>query len=419
MFFKLRLKLTIYNSLIIGITLLLVSMVVVFGSPGLFEKTVQREMGYVAEKQVAKRTRFRNFNRHSHLKDYMVVEVDTIGNPRAITIPQNKINISQLELEALVERALGGRGNSGEIRFNQRGTFYYLLFHLGANGEKMLVFADKAAITIHFFYKVLSMISVSLLLVFCGSWFISGKALKPINKAWQRQMEFTADASHELRTPLSVIRTNLELVMDNQEQTVVSQDRWLMNIKIETDRLIRLVENLLTLARSDAHQQTMETSCFYLDEALMEIITPHQPLALSKNILLTTDFESKVEMVGDKNRFKQLTVILLDNAIKYTHDGGRIEILLHKKEKMVELVVSDSGIGIAKEHIPKIFDRFYRVDPARSHIGAGLGLAIAQWIVKEHGGTISAESVVDKGTRFIIKLPLRYDSLFTTCRCGK
>lgn len=246
-----------------------------------------------------------------------------------------------------------------------------------------------------------------LVLAFAGSLFMAGRAVKPVKTAWERQKDFVADASHELRTPLSIMQTNLELVMGNKEDTVESQKKWLDYIYSENKRMTRLVGDLLLLARADSGQKLLEMKNFSLSMAAEAASAPFIPVAEGKKI--KTDFliGQGIDFYGDEERIKQLIIILLDNAVKYTHPGGRIGLRLKDSSDHVEMVVADTGEGISREHIGKVFDRFYRIDKSRSSEsgGTGLGLSIAHWIVKEHGGTISVDSALGKGTIFKIMLP--------------
>lgn len=236
---------------------------------------------------------------------------------------------------------------------------------------------------------------------------MADRAMAPIKTSWQRQQDFVADASHELRTPLTVVQVNLELVKGNPEETVASQSKWLDYSLLETRRMSKLVDDLLFLARADSQQQTLEIKQFSLDTALREVIESFTPLAETSGILLEASLDSKITYLGDEFRIKQLIVILLDNAIKYTPSGGRVTLGLQNWDTFAEITVSDNGEGIEQEHLTKIFERFYRVDKARSQQkeGTGLGLAIADWIIQSHHGQVKVSSSQGEGTTFVINLP--------------
>ena len=257
--------------------------------------------------------------------------------------------------------------------------------------------------------KLAATILISIGMVFAGSWLLSKLAIMPVKLAWQKQLDFTADASHELRTPIAVIRTNLELVMDSPKKTVESQMKWLQNIEAENRRMAKLVDDLLTLSRADTNQQVLEMTDFMLDETISKALIPFTPVAKQKNIALEARLNSQTTFYGDRRRMEQLVVILVDNALKYMDGSGRVYISLMQYEKGVKLEVSDTGSGMEPEHLAKIFDRFYRVvnNRKQNQDGSGLGLSIAKWIVQEHRGTIRVESKPGVGTTFAIILPVQ------------
>jgi len=270
-------------------------------------------------------------------------------------------------------------------------------------GLSIFVGSPRSELPAHRYVTALSLAVVS---VYVGSLILSKAAIRPIQAAWQKQLDFTADASHELRTPLAVIQTNFELVMDSPKETVESQMKWLKNIEAENKRMAKLVDDLLTLSRADTDRQTLEKETFMLDEAVAEAAAPFEPIASEKNIELAISADGRIAFYGDRRRIKQLVVILLDNALNYT-DSGAVAVALSQEEKGVILTVSDTGHGIEIEHISKIFDRFYRVEKTRNlhRDGSGLGLSIAKWIVEEHSGAICVTSTIGKETILMVRLP--------------
>lgn len=256
--------------------------------------------------------------------------------------------------------------------------------------------------------KNLVMVALAgLLLVFAASFFLAGRAVRPVKTAWEKQKNFVADASHELRTPLSVMQTNLELVMDNKSETVESQFKWLENIYLENKHMTKLVNDLLLLARADSDLQLLEMEPFSISTAVEEASGPLIPLAKEKDINISISIQPNIDFFGDQSKIKQLIVILMDNAVKYTSKGGSVGLSVSSNRDNVEIIVSDTGEGVAGEDIDKIFERFYRVDKARQSEtgGLGLGLSIAGWIIKEHNGVIKVESIVGKGSTFRISFP--------------
>lgn len=243
-------------------------------------------------------------------------------------------------------------------------------------------------------------------LILIGSALSSKIAMKPVEASWQRQLDFTADASHELRTPLAVIQTNLELVIDNADETVGSQFKWLENIHVEAIRMASLVDDLLTLSKGDAGEKALAYSVFSLPSLAGETAALFASAASQKGIEIEVIADGDVQFCADISRIKQLFHILIDNAVKHMGMPGQIQIAISPKENSIQLVVSDTGKGIAPEHLARIFNRFYRVDKHAAD-GFGLGLSIAEWIVNAHGGSIYADRVVGEGARFVIRFPAR------------
>ncbi|WP_051344320.1 sensor histidine kinase [Alicyclobacillus herbarius] len=241
-----------------------------------------------------------------------------------------------------------------------------------------------------------------------GFW-LAARALLPIRQAYQRQTEFVADASHELRTPLAVIQSNLDIVLSHSDESVMDNLEWIQNARGEARRLAKLVEDLLTLARQDADRALLHQERVEADSLVRRLIELFLPLADAKNVHLSADVEPGILVWGDPDRLHQLLVILLDNAIKYNRPGGRVWIRVETSRNWAVFRVEDTGIGIPEADVPKVFDRFYRADPARQHeetTGAGLGLSMAKWIVDAHKGRIRVDSTEGKGTTVTVQLPL-------------
>ena len=251
-------------------------------------------------------------------------------------------------------------------------------------------------------------LAVGLGMSLVGGYLLAGRALRPIRGAMDSQRAFIADASHELRTPLSVVRANAELLKRNESRPVSANLEAVNDIVSETDRLSRIVGQMLTLARADAGQAKLTMSEVALDEAAEEVARGMGLLAEERGITLERDIEGPVRVQGDGDRLKELMVVLTDNAITYTEAGGCVKLELKRAAHgKVVVRVSDTGSGIPPEALPHVFDRFYRVDKARSREagGTGLGLAIARWIAESHGGSIQAESTPGVGTTMTVELP--------------
>lgn len=287
------------------------------------------------------------------------------------------------------------------------------------NNQKVKSIQLVINITSEEFYldKLLIMIVIggagSLILSFLAGLFLANKALVPIQRSWEKQSQFVADASHELRTPLAVIQTHLELLFRHPSNTIEQESERIYKSLSEVKRVNKLVGELLTLARTDSNEQLINPNPFWMNELLELIVEQFEPIAAMKEITLKGNIEDHLMFYGDKERMHQLSVILLDNALKYTPANGTISIICKKEGSFIKMIVEDTGIGIPEHDLPHIFDRFYRSDKVRSRSegGTGLGLSIAKWIVEAHHGHITVESGKNKGTRFTIKIPIKESNL--------
>ena len=227
-----------------------------------------------------------------------------------------------------------------------------------------------------------------------------------LDDAFRRQRQFTADASHELRTPLTVIKGQIDVSLQKEREPEAYR-QVLRAVNEEVDRLIRLVGSLLTLTRADAGQIPLTLEDVDIGEVVTGAAEQVRSTASDKGVGLHVDPGPPTILQADEDLLLQLMLNLLDNAIKYTPSGGQVTVGWRMNGDQVELRVQDTGIGISHEHLPYLFDRFYRVDRGRSRAegGVGLGLAISGWIAEAHGGSIRAESVPGEGSTFTVLLP--------------
>ena len=231
--------------------------------------------------------------------------------------------------------------------------------------------------------------------------------LDRIESAFHRVTQFTADASHELRTPVSLIRTEAELAL-RRSRTDAEYQESLRHILLEAERTTTLIEELLSLARADAGRETLHFEPVNLSQTLRAVVEGWKQVASIRNLDFSAEIDdADVFVTGDQILLRRLTDILLDNAFKYTPSPGKILLRLEHRDDVVSISVKDSGVGIPREEHGKIFERFYRIDKARSRAqgGSGLGLAIAQWIVSQHRGSITVESRPGEGAIFRVELP--------------
>ena len=272
-------------------------------------------------------------------------------------------------------------------------------------------------------------------------WFLSGLAIAPVKESYQQLKQFTADASHELRNPIAVIQTNVQVALADPDPQL-QQDQ-LKVIERLTRRLGRLVDDLLFLARQDGGITPLKLGTVKLDELLQEVVEEQQTIATDKALTLSLQFgdtspspinssisssnsnglTSPYLLQADRDQLIRLFTNLISNAIQYTPNQGKVEINLrrmkHQGTAHLQIQIKDTGIGIPAESLPRIFERFYRVDPARANhrlwggkaetaAGSGLGLAITSVIVENHQGQIHVESTLNQGTVFTVLLPCQF-----------
>jgi signal transduction histidine kinase len=248
---------------------------------------------------------------------------------------------------------------------------------------------------------------LGLLLSLAGAWFLSGRALVPIQLAFSRQQEFVADASHELRTPLTVLRSATDVLDRHRTEPLDENGELFDDVRAEIARMERLASDLLTLARSDTGELELMTAPLDLAELASDVVRRVTPLAQGREVQLGFKLDGPAPTVeADPDRIQQVLLVLVDNAIKHTPKGGHVDVRVSQPSGAALLEVADTGSGIAPEHLPRIFDRFYRADKARSQGGTGLGLAIAKMLIDAHRGHMGISSTLGVGTRVTVALPL-------------
>ena len=248
------------------------------------------------------------------------------------------------------------------------------------------------------FITIISCIIIVMILLII----FSGRVLKPFEENREKQRRFITDAGHELKTPIAIIRSNTEVM-----EMIDGESKWLKNIKQQTDRMGKLVKDLIELSKMD--EQTLsekEKQRLILSEIVFNSAESFRVVAESKGITLTTDIKPDVAVMGDLEDIVRVIGILIDNAVKYTDDRKKIEVALKTKGKKAILTVSNTCSGLNREEIDKFFDRFYRSDESRSSekAGYGIGLSMAQMIVQNHKGKISASYSEDEVIIFTVEM---------------
>jgi signal transduction histidine kinase len=248
--------------------------------------------------------------------------------------------------------------------------------------------------------------AAALLLVAVGGWFLAGKATAPMAGTLAHMRRFMADAAHELRTPVAVLRSRADVALQ-RERDPAAYVAALTAIGAESERMGGIVDDLLMLARADAGERPLVSRRLYLDDVVLEAVAGVRVLAERRGVELEVPEFEEAPVDADPVLLHQLVVILLDNAIKFTPDGGRVSLRAGTGEGRAVVTVADTGAGISAAELPFIFDRFYRGVGARSHgEGAGLGLSIARWIADAHRATIDVTSTPGAGTCVTVRFPV-------------
>ncbi len=324
------------------------------------------------------------------------------------------------------------------LMIDERGNKYYLAIGRAIDQNNKVI----RDFSVNYLILVPIVIFLSGLL----GWFLAGKALDPVNSvaetaqrithsnldmqipvrqagdeldrlieafnhmmtrldcSFEQIRQFSTDVSHELRTPLTVVRGQLEVALFTAQN--VEQYREAMAEALEgVDRLSNIVRALLMLSQAESGQVALQKTQVDFAELVRDLVDQHQIPAEAQGVRLAADLPRGCMIHADRTQLERLLSNLLGNAIKYTPAGGSVKVSLRPEHERVQLIVEDTGVGIAPDHLPHIFDRFYRVPSADPEKGLGLGLSFVAWIVKAHGGTIEVESELQKGTRFIVSLP--------------
>ncbi len=272
---------------------------------------------------------------------------------------------------------------------------------------EFLDITSQQEILTNLIYTFIIVALITLIFIFFISRFFANKSISPVKEAFDKQKQFIADASHELKTPLSVINTNVDVLLSNSEDTIKNQTKWLQYIKSESERMAKLTNDLLYLTQVDYSDKKMIFTDFNLSEAVENAILTMEAVIFEHNISLNYKIEPNLMTHGSNEEIRQVIMILLDNALKYTSRNGSVDILLGRNHNSIVLSVANTGEGIPEEHLEKVFDRFYRTDKSRARKlgGYGLGLAIAKTIIDQHKGRIFAKSIPNEKTILYIELP--------------
>jgi len=330
-----------------------------------------------------------------------VVSIDQNGG-RELLSAEN-ISISDEQLSLIVEKALSSESKQRILRdYNLR----YMISNKGK--EIKIAFIDISDDIKTLENTVVTLIfscAAALIAFFFISLYLSKWALRPVERAWEQQRRFVADASHELKTPLTVILANTGILKSNRLSTVEQQMNWIENTGAEATRMKKLVDNLLFLAKADDTELSVTLSKVNLSDIAISSALAFESVAFERGVLLaTSEIAADIYISGNEAQLKQLIGILLDNAVKYSEEKGVVTLSLETRQSKAALTVHNQGSYMAADDLEHVFDRFYRADKSRSAEGYGLGLAIAKSIVDAHGGKISVRSDAVHGTTFTVMM---------------
>ncbi len=256
---------------------------------------------------------------------------------------------------------------------------------------------------------------ISMMMVAVASWWLAGLAMRPIYQSYRQIQQFTADAAHELRTPLAATQATIESALLMPDLDIKEAWDILGTIKRQNYRLSSLVVDLLMLSRFDRQSISVQGELCSLNDIITDLVEEFAAMAISAKVILNSEIRvhKDIKIIGNSEQLYRLFSNLIVNAIQYTLPGGEVTVILDSYDSDTEIRVQDTGIGIAKNELSHVFDRFYRVNSDRSRHtgGSGLGLAIAQAIVLSHHGSLDVESEIGKGSTFIVTLPCDRSSL--------
>lgn len=312
--------------------------------------------------------------------------------------------------EDKISEIISDVNDSGTIKSSDR---YWLYKRIQTPGEYIIAFTDISVehnILRNLILILLFVAIAALTIVFLISLYSANRSIKPIEESYNKQKQFVADASHELKTPLTTINTNIDVLLSHGENSIDDEKKWLLYIKSEAQRMAKLTNDLLYLARLDYNDNNIIFEKTSFSDAIESVILTMEAVIFEKNIKLYYDILPDIYVYSSQEQLKQLVMILLDNAIKYTPKNGNITIKLQHEPKSSNavLTVKNTGQGIDNADIKQIFERFYRSDKSRSRGsgGYGLGLAIAKSIAENLRGSITAESKKNEYTLFTVKIPI-------------
>lgn len=335
----------------------------------------------------------------------IIIDLDNNNNIISVS---SIFNLDAWEIEDIIKEILSNNENLGKIKIDGD-SYSYLKQESGIGVKIALINRNEQQGFLGNLLRIFVLVGcLSLIILYLVSLYLTNRAIKPIEESFKKQKRFITDASHELRTPLTIIKTNTSVVLANEDDTIKNQSKWIKYIDSQVNRMSVLIDEMLSLAKIDTDKKKIELVPINISKIVNDALLNFEVLIFERGFQLEENISKDIYVKGEKEQLKKLVNILMDNAIKYTNSNGKISVSLLSEKNKMKLIVTNSGEGIPKEHLEKIFGRFYRVDASRNRGtgGYGLGLSIAKSTVEQYKGNIYVESIVGKETSFIIELPI-------------
>lgn len=327
--------------------------------------------------------------------DFFVIMADNNGNYLAC---MNNDDLTDENAQAYITEILSNKNNTGMMDS-------YQFYNAPKNNGTLIALTDKSEeqkVMKQFIRTTIMIGALTVIVLSFAGYFLSKKSIEPIKTAFEKQKQFISDASHELKTPLTVISANADVLSGE-----IGENKWLNYIKSQTDRMNLLVNDLLSLTRLENNTSNFICTDFSLSQAVTNTALPFECRAFETNKKFIVDVEDNITINGSEQHIKQMTAIFIDNALKYSNNGGIVRVTLKKQNDRKVLSVYNTGTGVKDSEKDKIFERFYRSDDSRTRQtigGYGLGLAIAKSIIDKHKFKISVENVEGKSINFVITM---------------
>lgn len=327
-----------------------------------------------------------------------VIQVTNSNTP--VLISSDNITVSDDELSKITALVLESGSRKGTL--NSYNLRYLIEYEFEGYRIAFIEVSNEKEALRDLILSSLLTLAKSMLGFFIVSIYLSKWVLRPVERAWNQQRQFVADASHELKTPLTIILANTGILKAHPEASISEHINWINNTETEAIRMKKLIDDMLFLAKADNAKTSFVFGSINLSDIAFNTLLTFESVAYEKKISLDMEIEDNILIQGDESMLKQLIGILLDNAIKYSEIMGRIKLYLYLKNNKAYLLVNNTGNPLNKESLMHLFERFYQADKSRSPEGYGLGLSIAESIVKNHNGDITVDSCEGEGTTFTV-----------------